>query len=69
MLKINNTEISKFDTPRECMLFILFVESSRFEIPEPIFAITEADDDNVAIKNREDLKRFRTEYLKPVQFR
>lgn len=53
--------------PEARVLCSLTVES--FEIPEPKFDTMSVLDDNVALKIREDLKRFRNEYVKPVQFR
>ncbi|XP_059162267.1 son of sevenless homolog 2-like [Physella acuta] len=40
----------------------------RFDIPEPNFG-SPTMDDNASLKMREDIKRFRNEYVKPVQFR
>ncbi|CAG5136425.1 unnamed protein product [Candidula unifasciata] len=54
-----------FCTPKELLELLI----RRFDIPEPKFDTMSLLDDNAALKIREDLKRFRNEYVKPVQFR
>ena len=56
---------------RALLIYFLLTCVFRFEIPEHFLyldiEIEEEDSDNLQV--REDLKRFRKEYVKPVQFR
>ncbi|XP_025106105.1 son of sevenless homolog 2-like [Pomacea canaliculata] len=54
-----------FCTPQE--LLDLLIE--RFDIVEPVMEPVGEDNFEMCLRIREDLKRFRKEYIKPVQFR
>ncbi|GFO27436.1 son of sevenless, partial [Plakobranchus ocellatus] len=53
-----------FCSPRELLDLLI----KRFDIPEPTLSAAAMADEMAALKFREDLKRFRNKYVKPVQF-